>query len=96
MVTASTEEKVTGRENSTPRFSQFDKPQITIHYPQTTIHFTRRSQEMNAKKPKLFVFALAMFAILLAACQPITAEPMMAEPESMFPLAKVRFGLPGG
>ena len=50
---------------------------------------------MDANKPKLYVFAVAIFAILLAACQPITAEPMMMEPESMLPLAKVRFGLPG-
>ena len=32
---------------------------------------------MDAKKPKLFIFAVAIFAILLAGCQPITAEPMM-------------------
>ena len=50
---------------------------------------------MNASKPKLLVFAVAMFAFLLAACQPITEASMMAESESMLPLAKVRYGLPG-
>ena len=50
---------------------------------------------MNTSKPKLLVFAVAMFAFLLAACQPITEASMMAESESMLPLAKVRYGLPG-
>ena len=50
---------------------------------------------MYANRPKLFVFAIVVFAILLAACQPVATEPMMADSGSMLPLEKVRFGLPG-
>ena len=50
---------------------------------------------MYTNKPKLYVLAVALFAILLAACQPIPEAPMMADSDSMLPLAKVRFGLPG-